>query len=129
MIEGFRDPEIHLAVLDENRVFLVASDNYRNLGITPHTEQTLTTLTLHKDSDLIKGTIPTGKVYLPAATGQLSQDPVMNLLFVVETAIGTLDPFDDRDEENDTSEQTAVETPVAIEAPQEDKFETLLEDI
>lgn len=41
---------------------------------------------------LVKRPVPAGKGYLPAAVGQLSKEPDLNLLFVVETVIGTLDP-------------------------------------
>lgn len=130
MIEGFSDPDIHLAVLDDDGSVLAASDNFRNLGITPHTAKTLTTMTQHQAGHLIKRPIPTGKGYLPAATGQLNQTPVMNLLFVVETAIGTLDPvFEGDEKDNDISETTPVVEKETIVAPTENKFETLIDDI
>ncbi|WP_313613935.1 ATP-binding protein [Agrobacterium sp.] len=132
MIEGFSDPDIHLAVLDENGLILAASDNFRNLDITPNTVKTLTTMTQHQAGHLIKRPIPTGKGYLPAATGQLSQAPVMNLLFVVETAIGTLDPvYDDSNKEEvaPAAPVAAVEVTAPVVEPAETKFETLIDDI
>ncbi|MET0173051.1 MAG: ATP-binding protein [Agrobacterium vaccinii] len=92
MIEGFDDPDIHMAVLDENSKILAASTGFAGLGITPVTTRTLVSMASGQRGKLVKRPVPAGKGYLPAAAGQLSQDPELNLLFVVETVIGTLDP-------------------------------------
>jgi PAS domain S-box-containing protein len=92
MIEGFDDPDIHMAVLDENSKILAASTGFAGLGITPVTTRTLVSMASGQQGKLVKRPVPAGKGYLPAAAGQLSQDPELNLLFVVETVIGTLDP-------------------------------------
>ena len=92
MIEGFDDPDIHLAVLDADSKVLAASQGFSALGITPVTTRTLVAMASGQPGKLVKRPVPAGKGYLPAAAGQLSQDPQLNLLFVVETVIGTLDP-------------------------------------
>ena len=92
MIEGFDDPDIHLAVLDQDSKVLAASQGFSALGITPVTTRTLVAMASGQPGKLVKRPVPAGKGYLPAAAGQLSQDPQLNLLFVVETVIGTLDP-------------------------------------
>lgn len=92
MIEGFDDPDIHLAVLDADSKVLAASQGFSALGITPVTTRTLVAMASGQPGKLVKRPVPAGKGYLPAAAGQLSQEPQLNLLFVVETVIGTLDP-------------------------------------
>ncbi len=92
MIEGFDDPDIHMAVLDADSRILAASQGFAALGITPATTRTLISMASTQPGKLVKRPVPAGKGYLPAAAGQLSQEPELNLLFVVETVIGTLDP-------------------------------------
>lgn len=92
MIEGFDDPDIHLAVLDADSKVLAASQGFSALGITPVTTRTLVAMASGQPGKLVKRPVPAGKGYLPAAAGQLSKEPQLNLLFVVETVIGTLDP-------------------------------------
>lgn len=92
MIEGFDDPDIHMAVLDADSKVLAASTGFAALGITPVTTRTLVSMASGQSGKLVKRPVPAGRGYLPAATGQLSQDPELNLIFVVETVIGTLDP-------------------------------------
>ncbi|NTJ41414.1 PAS domain-containing sensor histidine kinase [Agrobacterium larrymoorei] len=95
MIEGFDDADIHMAVLDGNSEIIAASDGFAVLGITPQTTRTLVSMASRHPGKLVKRPVPAGKGYLPAATGQLSQNPALNLLFVVETVLGTLDPSHD----------------------------------
>lgn len=68
---------------------------------------------------LVKRPVPTGKGYLPAATGQIAASPELNLMFVVETALGTLDPVngfaEDRPQETPAAAEPAL--PVAEAAP------------
>lgn len=92
MIEGFDDPDIHMAVLDGDSKILAASQGFDALGITPVTTRTLLSMASKQAGKVVKRPVPAGKGYLPAAAGQLSQEPEMNLIFVVETVIGTLDP-------------------------------------
>ncbi|UXS30802.1 PAS domain S-box protein [Agrobacterium tumefaciens] len=92
MIEGFDDPDIHIAVIDGENEIVAASARFASLGITPHTARTLVRMAAGQSGHLVKRPVPTGKGYLPAATGQITTSPELNLLFVVETALGTLDP-------------------------------------
>ncbi|CDN95987.1 ATP-binding protein [Agrobacterium tumefaciens] len=92
MIEGFDDPDIHIAVIDGENEIVAASAKFASLGITPHTARTLVRMAAGQSGHLVKRPVPTGKGYLPAATGQITTSPELNLLFVVETALGTLDP-------------------------------------
>ena len=109
MIEGFDDPDIHMAVLNGDNEIIAASPGFSSLGITPHTARTLVRMAAGQSGHLVKRPVPTGKGYLPAATGQITASPELNLMFVVETALGTLDPV------NGFAEDKPQETPDAVQ--------------
>ncbi|WKL20303.1 ATP-binding protein [Agrobacterium tumefaciens] len=119
MIEGFDDPDIHIAVIDGENEIVAASAKFASLGITPHTARTLVRMAAGQSGHLVKRPVPTGKGYLPAATGQITTSPELNLLFVVETALGTLDPVngfaEDRPQEAPPAAESAL--PVAEATP------------
>lgn len=119
MIEGFDDPDIHIAVIDGENEIVAASARFASLGITPHTARTLVRMAAGQSGHLVKRPVPTGKGYLPAATGQITTSPELNLLFVVETALGTLDPVngfaEDRPQEAAPAAEPAL--PVAEATP------------
>ncbi|SPZ33405.1 PAS domain S-box [Agrobacterium tumefaciens] len=119
MIEGFDDPDIHMAVLNGENEIIAASPGFSSLGITPHTARTLVKMAAGQSGHLVKRPVPTGKGYLPAATGQIAASPELNLMFVVETALGTLDPVngfaEDRPQETPAAAEPAL--PVAETAP------------
>ncbi|SSC65305.1 ATP-binding protein [Ciceribacter selenitireducens] len=94
MLSGFDDPDTHMAVLDGDGRVVVASAKFAGLGITAQTARTLVTLAGTDADHLVKRPIPTGRGYLPAAIGKLSDDPALHLLFAVETILGTMDPTD-----------------------------------
>ena len=121
MIEGFDDPDIHMAVLDADSRVLAASPGFAALGITPVTTRTLISMASTQPGKLVKRPVPAGKGYLPAAAGQLSQEPELNLLFVVETMIGTLDPSAEFAQAK-TEPQPEISHPVAT--AQDDHVET-----
>ena len=121
MIEGFDDPDIHMAVLDADSKVLAASPGFAALGITPVTTRTLISMASTQPGKLVKRPVPAGKGYLPAAAGQLSQEPELNLLFVVETVIGTLDPSAEFTQAK-TEPQPEISHPVAT--AQDDHVET-----
>ncbi len=119
MIEGFDDPDIHMAVLNGENEIIAASPGFSSLGITPHTARTLVKMAAGQSGHLVKRPVPTGKGYLPAATGQIAASPELNLMFVVETALGTLDPVngfaEDKPQETPTATEPAL--PIAEAAP------------
>ncbi|WP_411905355.1 ATP-binding protein [Rhizobium mayense] len=92
MIDGFDDPDTHIAVIGRDGEIVTASAGFRTLGVTPQTARMLTTMAGAQPDRLIKRPIPTGRGYLPAAIGKLSEIPALHLLFVVETVLGHLDP-------------------------------------
>ncbi|CAN7218017.1 PAS domain S-box protein [Rhizobium sp. LjRoot30] len=95
MLEGFDDPDTHMAVLGNDGEIIVASERFERLGITEHTAHSLVTMVSNHPDRLMKRPIPTGRGYLPAAVGKLSEEPGLHLLFVVEMVIGNLDPTED----------------------------------
>ena len=129
MLAGFDDPDTHMAVLDGDGQVMAASPAYAALGITPQTARMLVTMAGNDAARLIKRPIPTGKGYLPAAIGKLSDSPALHLLFAVETVIGMLDPtggFDSKDTAAVEPKASAAElpagvaeVPVALTVPQE----------
>ncbi|MDL2402838.1 PAS domain-containing sensor histidine kinase, partial [Rhizobium mayense] len=92
MIDGFDDPDTHMAVIGRDGEVIAASARFDTLGVTPQTARMLTTMAGAQAERLIKRPIPTGHGYLPAAVGKLSEIPALHLLFVVETVAGHLDP-------------------------------------
>ncbi|MBB3608361.1 ATP-binding protein [Rhizobium sp. BK602] len=92
MIDGFDDPDTHMAVIGRDGDVIAASPGFAALGVTPQTARMLTTMAGAQPERMIKRPIPTGRGYLPAAVGKLSEIPALHLLFVVETVLGHLDP-------------------------------------
>lgn len=88
MIEGFDDPDTHMAVIDENGEVLAASAEFAGLGVSAQTAKMMATMAGADPSRLVKRPIPTSKGYLPAAIGKLSNEPALHLLFTVETEQG-----------------------------------------
>ncbi|ENN88878.1 putative two-component sensor histidine kinase protein kinase PleC [Rhizobium freirei PRF 81] len=126
MIDGFDDPDTHMAVIGRDGEIVAASDRFRTLDITPQTARMLTTMAGAQSDRLIKRPIPTGRGYLPAAIGKLSEIPALHLLFVVETVLGHLDPTENLADEarpaaiEPQTEETRAELEAATpdEAPQ-----------
>ncbi|WP_313059302.1 PAS domain S-box protein, partial [Agrobacterium cavarae] len=128
MIEGFDDPDIHMAVMDESGAIIAASGKFADLEIAPQTARTLISMAARHASKLVKRPVPTGKGYLPAATAQLTQEPVLNLVFVVETALGRLDPSSEFIEERPDPEAIPVEEQAELAPkPSQLAFESVLD--
>ncbi|NKM96543.1 ATP-binding protein [Rhizobium leguminosarum] len=94
MLQGLDDPDTHMAVIGANGEVIAASPGFASLGISEQTAKTLINLAGAHPDRLVKRHVATGRGNLPAAVGKLSDDPALNLLFAVETAIGHLDPLD-----------------------------------
>ena len=95
MLEGFDDPDTHMAVIGRDGDIIASSQGFNSLSITPQTAKMLVIMAGAQPERLIKRPIPTGRGYLPAAVGKLSDIPALHLLFVVEMAIGHLDPVEE----------------------------------
>ena len=109
MIDGFDDPDTHMAVIGRDGDIIAASAGFGALGVTPQTARMLTTMAGAQPDRLIKRPISTGHGYLPAAIGKLSEIPALHLLFVVEAAMGRLDPAEDHTEKAGSTVSAVVE--------------------
>ncbi|MDR9775591.1 PAS domain S-box protein [Rhizobium hidalgonense] len=94
MLQGLDDPDTHMAVIGADGGIIAASPGYASLGISEQTAKTLINLAGAHPDRLVKRPVATGRGNLPAAVGKLSDEPALNLLFAVETAIGHLDLID-----------------------------------
>jgi len=110
MLTGLDDPDMHMAVLDADGNVVVASSAFAELKITQHTARTLVHLVGADPDRLVKRPIPTGRGYLPAAIGKLSDEPALHLLFAVETILGNMDPSDEFETEIPVTKAPIVET-------------------
>ena len=128
MIDGFDDPDTHMAVIGRDGEIVTASAGFRTLGVTPQTARMMTTMAGAQPDRLIKRPIPTGRGYLPAAIGKLSEIPALHLLFVVETVLGHLDPTESLADEARpaaASEPQAEEVRKELEAAVPDEEQSL----
>jgi PAS domain S-box-containing protein len=110
LLSGFDDPDTHMAVLDGEGTVIAGSADFARLGVTPATARMLINIVEADVHRLVKRPIPTGRGYLPAAIGKISDDPALHLLFAVETILGQMDPSADFEDEAETApaEQIAV---------------------
>ncbi|MBX4860482.1 PAS domain S-box protein [Rhizobium leguminosarum bv. viciae] len=122
MLQGLDDPDTHMAVIGANGEVIAASPGFASLGISEQTAKTLINLAGAHPDRLVKRPVATSRGNLPAAVGKLSDDPALNLLFAVETAIGHLDAID-------APALHPVDTPAldSIDAPAEEEGATAAE--
>ncbi|OWK26639.1 hypothetical protein AJ87_06735 [Rhizobium yanglingense] len=79
MLQGLDDPDTHMAVIGAEGDVIASSPGFASLGITQQTAKTLTNLAGAHPDRLVKRPVATGKGYLPAAVGKLSDEPALNL--------------------------------------------------
>ncbi|MDB5551041.1 MAG: sensor signal transduction histidine kinase [Rhizobium sp.] len=104
MLQGFDDPDTHMAVLDQDGEVLQASPGFGSIGIMQDTARALIAAAGRSTDGLIKRPVPSGSGYLPAAIGKLSDN--LYLLFCVETSLGRMDAPDDEAGEDSVSPDT-----------------------
>ena len=114
MLKGFDDPDTHMAVLGADGAVLAASAGFGAIKLAPQTARTLVAMVSGSAERLVKRPVPTGKGYLPAAIGTVSDSPAMHLLFAVETILGNMGPANDFPE---TADEPPVATPEAAPLP------------
>jgi PAS domain S-box-containing protein len=85
MIEGFDDPETHMAVLDQDGEVVAASGEFETLAIPVEARKMLAAAARAEAGRPVKRPIATVKGYLPAAIGMPSEEPALFLLFTVDT--------------------------------------------
>ncbi|MEZ2129528.1 MULTISPECIES: ATP-binding protein [unclassified Sinorhizobium] len=99
MLQGFDDPDIHMAVIGADGEILASSARFASLEMTQQTAKMLVTMATAHPDRLVKRPVSTGKGYLPAAVGKLSED--LNLLFAVETVVDHPDSVEDFEEDEE----------------------------
>ncbi|WP_454848250.1 ATP-binding protein [Rhizobium binxianense] len=137
MLQGLDDPDTHMAVIGSDGEIIAASPGFASLGITGQTAKALIGQASTHPDRLVKRPLATGKGYLPAAVGRLSDEPALNLLFAVETATGNPDatgqPADAEDAATagpDQETQPAADFTDVIDAVSDiEEVEEALEDI
>ncbi|UVC07612.1 PAS domain S-box protein [Rhizobium sp. TH2] len=117
MLQGFDDPDTHMAVLDRDGEVLQASPGFSSIGIMQDTARALIVAASRSADGLIKRPVPSGSGYLPAAIGKLSDN--LYLLFCVETSLGRMDAPDDEVEDDSAlpdASELRNETPAFVAA-------------
>ncbi|PTM97749.1 ATP-binding protein [Mycoplana dimorpha] len=109
LLDGFDDPDTHMAVLDGEGGIIAASAGFTGLGISQEARRRMVEAAQRERDGLVKRPVPTGKGLLPAALGRISAEPPLNLLLAVETILGHMDA-----EQEPTATATA---PAAQSAP------------
>ena len=117
LLSGFDDPDTHMAVLDNQGMVISASEGFARLDITDQTARGFVTMVDSERSRLLKRPIQTRLGYLPAAIGKISEEPSLNLLFVVETILGNFGPSDEA-LETEVRAAPQPDTAVADAAPE-----------
>ncbi|MCL6705444.1 PAS domain S-box protein [Pseudomonas sp. R2.Fl] len=117
MLSGFDDPDTHMAVLNDEGTVIAASPGFKDLGIVASSMRGFITMVDNEAGHLLKRPLSTGRGYLPAAIGKVSDAPVMYLMLAVETILGNFGPAEEP--ETGEQEEAAVEQPAVEEAPAE----------
>ena len=110
MLSGFDDPDTHMAVLSDEGAVIAASPGFRDLGIASASIRSFMTMVDNEASHLLKRPLATGRGYLPAAIGKVSDTPGMYLVLAIETILGNFGPAEEPATEE--PQAPAVEQPV-----------------
>lgn len=121
MLSGFDDPDTHMAVLDDKGLVIAASPGFKDLGIASASVRGFMTMVDSESSHLLKRPLSTGRGYLPAAIGRVSDAPAMYLVLAVETILGNFGPAEEPATE---APQEETEAAIAEQADVEDPIET-----
>lgn len=87
LIEGFDDPETHVAVIGESGEVLSSTPGFSELALPSHVVSMLQEGVRGKPGHVLKRPIHIGDAVYPAAIAQLSAQPALNLLFVIDEQI------------------------------------------
>lgn len=83
LIEGFDDPETHVAVIGESGEVLSATEGFGALALQAHVIEMLQEGVRGNPGHVLKRPVHIGETIYPAAIAQLSAQPALNLLFVI----------------------------------------------
>ena len=87
MIEGLDDPDTHVAVIGDNGAVLASSSGFSGLGVPGHVISMLQEGVRGNSGHLLKRPVHIGPATYPAAIAQISAQPALNILFVIEQQI------------------------------------------
>jgi PAS domain S-box-containing protein len=83
LIEGFDDPDTHVAIVGEDGDILSATGGFDALGLSRNVVTMLQEGVRGKPGHALKRPLHVGDAVFPAAIAQLSVHPVLSLLFVI----------------------------------------------
>ncbi|HWU63520.1 MAG TPA: ATP-binding protein [Ensifer sp.] len=83
LIEGFDDPDTHVAVIGESGEVLSSTPGFGALALPAHVVSMLQEGVRGKPGHVLKRPVHIGDLVYPAAIAQLAAKPALNLLFVI----------------------------------------------
>ena len=83
LIEGFDDPETHVAVIGDSGEILSSTPGFGALALPAHVISMLQEGVRGKPGHVLKRPIHVGEAVYPAAIAQLAAKPALNLLFII----------------------------------------------
>ncbi len=113
LIEGFDDPETHVAVIGESGEVLSATEGFGPLALPVHVISMLQEGVRGKPGHVLKRPVHIGESVYPAAIVQLSVQPALNLLFVIGEEIAEPVPAVAPAVEGDTVVQETTTAPLS----------------
>ena len=87
LIEGFDDPETHVAVIGENGEVLSSTPGFGALALPANIISMLQEGVRGNPGHVLKRPVHIGETVYPAAIAQLAVKPALNLLFVIDEVI------------------------------------------
>ncbi|MCD2172811.1 ATP-binding protein [Rhizobium sp. C4] len=92
LIEGFDDPETHVAVIGDSGEILTATEGFGALALPANIISMLQEGVRGKPGHVLKRPVHIGAAVYPAAIAQLAAKPALNLLFVIAEDIAEAQP-------------------------------------
>ncbi len=120
IISGFDDGDAHVAVVDDAGAVLAASTSFEEAELSESDLQRMARDVAQQPDRLVKRMIGSAGGNKPAAIGRLTDDPALNLVFVVETAIRDDEPDTDADEPHSTASEPPLLAGFAAERIREE---------
>ena len=117
VIEGFDDPETHVAVIGESGEVLSSTPGFGALALPANIISMLQEGVRGKPGHVLKRPVHIGEAVYPAAIAQLAAKPALNLLFVIGEEIASTVPLDAEAVEPIAAVSTPTSETPAPEAP------------
>ena len=119
LIEGFDDPDTHVAVIGENGEVLSSTPGFGALALPSNIISMLQEGVRGKPGHVLKRPVHIGETVYPAAIAQLAVKPALNLLFVIDEEIAEPAPVSTTAEPEKALDipETTTEILAASESP------------